>query len=365
MEKYTLSPQLKEFALDSLSDIRCSYWIGSHPGKSYDRDVLVVRFEGVYRIGSAGNDDATFMVSLGNAGVDALDPDAIIIDLSRLNYKWGDMMDSVFGIGGERELPMALVVGVDCRYAIGTLCFGENSKTDACEKEWIFDSLDDAWQYTTKLLDDGETPPIHAAAKSEKYQRVKQLLDAGEDPNRRDSSGKTPLHEASDPAIVRLLIDSGADVKAKCRLGITALHLVKNIECARLLLEAGADPDARSWTDASPLRLAQSPEIARLLLDFGADIHQRPRSSLLHSIRRPDIAKIFIEAGADVNSIDENGCTALDCAEASFEQFAMQAKQYGFSNDAEVAQCFAEIALLLQSCGAKSGKQMRVERKPH
>jgi len=153
-----MAPDLQQVRLEDLSDVRYSFWIGKHPGKQYPRDVLVIRFEGTYRIGSEGNPDAAFMVAIGNAGVYAFNPDAIITDLSALTYEWGDEMAGVMDIGCDRRnKPTSLVVGSNCRQAIGTLCFGVNSTNDACERESIFDSLDDAWKYVTKLLDEERT----------------------------------------------------------------------------------------------------------------------------------------------------------------------------------------------------------------
>ena len=94
------------------------------------------------------------------------------------------MMDSVMDTGHDRKAPKALIVGNKCRKAIGTLCFGVNSTNDPCERESIFDSLDEAWQYVTKLLDEGEKPPLYEAASAGDLQRVKQLLESGEDLNR-------------------------------------------------------------------------------------------------------------------------------------------------------------------------------------
>jgi hypothetical protein len=307
-----VSLDLKQVTLESLSEIRYSFKTENHPAKPYAKRVLVIGFEG--RCGNTP--DATFMRSMGDAGVRAFNPHATIIDLSALTYEWGDEMASVFGIGGDAK-PTAIVVGEKCRKAIESLCLFMNPKQDASRREWVFDTFDDAWWHVTKRLDEGATPPIHEAASSGDFQRVEQLLEAGEDPNRVDARGQAALHRASDPAIVKLLIDSGASVKAIDKCSWTPLHLVKNIECARLLLNAVADPDARSWENLSPLGHVQSVEIAKLLIEAGADVHLRRRSSLLHHRPTPDLAKLFIDTGVDVNCLDQAGHTPLDIAEAS------------------------------------------------
>jgi hypothetical protein len=351
--------KLEQVTLESLSDIHCTFFTGIHAGKPYERRILVTRFVGTYRIGSGGNPDATYMVAVGNAGVEAFNPDALIIDLADLSYEWGDEMDCVFNIGESRKIPVGLVVGEKCRHAIGTLCFGVNSTTDPCEKAWIFDALDGAWNYVSGLLDEGETPEIHKAASNGNLQQVKQLLEAGVDPNRLDSSGRTPLHQASSPAIVRLLIDAGANVKATDKAQVTPLHLATHIESARLLLDAGADPDARNWDELSPLGYAKSVEIAKLLVDAGADVLLRRRESLLHVVRSPELAKFFIDSGVGVNCQDRYGKTPLDRAEENREIYKRQARDYGIAEHAVLAKQYFEIAQLLRDNGAKRSSELK------
>jgi len=151
---------LQEVRLEDLSKIVCRFQIGKHDQQSYPKSILVVRYEGTYRYGCQGNGDATFMFAMGNAGVKAFDPDAIILDLSELSYQWGDMLDCVFGIGDEVPRPLAMVVGPGCHSALGTLIFGVRSKEDACQQEEIFDTLEDAWAYITDKLDEDEDQRI-------------------------------------------------------------------------------------------------------------------------------------------------------------------------------------------------------------
>lgn len=83
---------------------------------------------------------------------------------------------------------------------------------------------------------------------------MKQLLDAGADPNEQDLLGMTPLHITACrgcPDLVKLLIERGADLDITNRDGRTplfsactwSLHGDSDFaECAILLLDAGADP---------------------------------------------------------------------------------------------------------------------------
>src|SRR5262249_16298306 len=75
---------------------------------------LVLKFSGAYRQGSAGNGDATLMRVITQAALSAWDPDAVVFDLRELDYKWGNGIWSVFGLGipssGVERLPRVLVV---------------------------------------------------------------------------------------------------------------------------------------------------------------------------------------------------------------------------------------------------------------
>lgn len=151
---------LQDIQLKDLSEIDCRFQIGTYEGRSYPRRILVIHFVGKYRVGSEGNPDASFMFAMGNAGVEAFDPHAVILDMSQLSYEWGDMLDCAFDIGSQQHLPSSVIVGPHCREAIGTLCFGIHSEEDACQHEEIFDTLEDAWKYVTEKLDANEDQRI-------------------------------------------------------------------------------------------------------------------------------------------------------------------------------------------------------------
>jgi ankyrin repeat protein len=83
---------------------------------------------------------------------------------------------------------------------------------------------------------------------------VSLLLDAGEDPDARDTSRRTPLMSAcyfGNLPVVQLLLRRGADVNAKDRFGWTAVMSAIRGEHAKivdLLLKAGADLACRVST---------------------------------------------------------------------------------------------------------------------
>jgi hypothetical protein len=145
--------ELKRRLLEEESDVLASFWVPEDQRTTDgDNHLLVIRYHGVYRIGCDGNPDATYMAAIGRAAIDVFEPGAGVIDLSDLSYQWGDMLEIVWDIGGRRELPCAVIVGDKCRAAVGTLIFGEASTTDACEAEFVFDTLAAAVAYVSAKL---------------------------------------------------------------------------------------------------------------------------------------------------------------------------------------------------------------------
>ena len=94
----------------------------------------------------------------------------------------------------------------------------------------------------------------------------------------------------------------------------------------RELLDAGADPNEFAPDGFTPLTLAcffKRPEAARLLLDRGADVHQRARNERIqvlpiHSAAADggsvEIVRMLLDAGADANATQPGGFRAIDAA---------------------------------------------------
>ncbi|HET7698662.1 MAG TPA: ankyrin repeat domain-containing protein [Vicinamibacterales bacterium] len=189
---------------------------------------------------------------------------------------------------------------------------------------------------------DGSTPLMYAALYGTAA-LVKQLLDAGADPNLRNHAGATALTWAVDDAEkVRLLANAGADVDSTSDFGRTPLMLAAQAGAApvvKLLLERGAEATPAALTGAAS---RGNLEAVRLLLAAGArdnngaarlaalraNSHEcadaiaavsRPMAltgALLAVLPfagpgRPDAIRAALERGADVNTRDAKSRTPL------------------------------------------------------
>jgi len=113
--------QLRPVSLEGLSGIRHETFVSSETPPEF----LVIRFFGAYRIGSAGQPDAQYIIATAKAAMAAWYSRSVILDFQDLAYQWGDNMMWVTAIrwdGGTRlDAPMAIVVGDKCRTAMMSL----------------------------------------------------------------------------------------------------------------------------------------------------------------------------------------------------------------------------------------------------
>jgi hypothetical protein len=89
--------------------------------------------------------------------------------------------------------------------------------------------------------------------------------------------GWTPLHLATEPAVLQVLLDAGADIHRRSSNAIanTALHghaFAGHLDAVRFLLERGADPNVRcGWTALHHAADRGDRALVELLLKHGAD----------------------------------------------------------------------------------------------
>ena len=137
--------------------------------------------------------------------------------------------------------------------------------------------------------------------------RIKELLEAGADPNATYWYQITALHfivSMENMEATKLLADSGADINAKDSAGQSVLHWAcenENLNCIKLLLDLGADIFASNEHKDTPLHYA-----AR------------------NSFSQAGAVLLLLKAGADVNALNTEGQTALYNAAKKGNIFCMQ-----------------------------------------
>lgn len=149
---------------------------------------------------------------------------------------------------------------------------------------------------------------LHHAVGSSKPEITKMLLQYGVDVNARDTTRKTPLHEAAQYGHkikvnhMRVLLEHGARVDARTIFGKTPLHVAARdggLAHVTLLLKNGADVNAIDDNGYTPLHLAViggNVGIVKILLRYGANPHIRnPRFTAL------DIAKHMLRKWETTN----------------------------------------------------------------
>lgn len=172
----------------------------------------------------------------------------------------------------------------------------------------------------------GETPVAPPDAKAAQLMELlrkgdraafqKLLKDEPKAANRKGPEGSTPLMYAvlyGDVDSMRQLLEAGADPNVRNEAGATALMwAVDDLDKTKLLLKAGADANARSDDGRTPLLSATMrigcADVVKLLLEYKAN-----PSATAHSYRGPTtplrqaadlgeaaVVEMLIEAGADV-----------------------------------------------------------------
>ncbi|MGC3957537.1 MAG: hypothetical protein QM813_06135 [Verrucomicrobiota bacterium] len=119
--------------------------------------ILVARFSGLYRPGHSGKPDCLFIEGIAATAMDVWNCRGLVLDLSNLDYQWGDEMEWLLPIRRtctKVNFPSATVVGPKCRNAIATLIFDDPKTTRlATEHECIFDDVGSALLYVRQQLE--------------------------------------------------------------------------------------------------------------------------------------------------------------------------------------------------------------------
>src|SRR4051794_9203332 len=67
-------------------------------------EILVIRYAGTYRDGGEGRGDALYIVATAEAARKAWSAESTVLDFRDLEYRWGDEMAWVAGIGWNRVI---------------------------------------------------------------------------------------------------------------------------------------------------------------------------------------------------------------------------------------------------------------------
>ncbi len=175
------------------------------------------------------------------------------------------------------------------------------------------------------MLSKGQQMDIWTACKVGDLERVRQLIQDGQDVNRGSNYGWTPLMWAAyygSDQMVQELIRAGADVNGKDNTKRTALHRASwsgHSSIVKTLSEAGANLNVQDWKGVTPLMEAADyghNKVVHELIRAGADVTRKDNTkrTALHraiSCGHSSVVKTLSEAGANLNVLDVDGVTPL------------------------------------------------------
>ena len=161
--------------------------------------------------------------------------------------------------------------------------------------------------------------PLIEAAKSQDWDKLRTLLEQGEQATVTSADGATALHWASywdNIETAELLINAGANPNAMNDLGATALwnaSLNGSEEMVGMLLRKGADPAISLVSGESPVMTAArtgNAKVVELLLMAGADPNAtgaRGQTALMWAAAQHHSAavSVLLEHGADIHARSE------------------------------------------------------------
>ena len=179
-------------------------------------------------------------------------------------------------------------------------------------------------------------------------ERVRQLIQDGQDVNRSSSYGWTPLMWAAyygHDQIVRELIRAGADVNGKGNYKQTALHRASSrghSSVIKTLAEAGANLNVQDEDGVTPLMRAAEWGHANVVVELiraGADVSVvssewwsvAAGSTALHFAAKKnniECGVLLVEAGADMRTRNKNSKSPLDLATRDFQRAIQQAQSF-------------------------------------
>jgi hypothetical protein len=142
-----------------------------------------------------------------------------------------------------------------------------------------------------------------------------------------DKYEQTPLHKASDLAVIRILVEHGAKIDALDEFGYTPLHSIASNwwlqgDVVDYLVQQGTNVNALTIDKTTPLHKAcecGNFSIVKCLIKYNANVNAANKygTTPLHLAARSGCVKIvdyLIQHGANVNAVDKYGKTPLSQA---------------------------------------------------
>jgi ankyrin repeat protein len=193
-----------------------------------------------------------------------------------------------------------------------------------------------------------ESTPLHWAARLEKPEIVKVLIDSGASVYARDIHGNTPMHCAAESwtpvtrpqwsrkyktvssgEIVTLLVQNGADVDVANKYGFTPLHEAArsgDIKVVEVLIKAGANVNSkcvrRSFTPLHAAAYSGKSRAVEVLIKNGADINAKSgvigntpfHLAAASGTKAVEVCRVFLDNGAMIDTKNNDQFSPLDIA---------------------------------------------------
>lgn len=167
---------------------------------------------------------------------------------------------------------------------------------------------------------------------------AEKAISHGDDVNKRDSNGNTPLILAAkhgDFAIVKQLVIKGADIHTRNNDGYDALLSLSNYTMKN---SAGEDK-GRQRSQLIPIATEGHLKTAEYLIQNGADVNAITNDGntaliLTADLNKLDLAELLMSKGADVNARNQQGYSALIVASTKgYREFICPLERKGADKD--------------------------------